>query len=351
MCEKNYSSCCDNKYYNQHPPNNFHVVDWKILFNILSNYITDLNYLNFLSTTTYQEKYSIDVNNINKIILLSNGLVAAVSKTDYSIILYNNTNSTPIIILKGHQKSVNGLTQLKSGLLASSSSDTTIKLWDLSLENYTISLNAENYVFVALELSDGRLAAGLFNGTIQLWNLTTYKIDLTFNYHITIVYNMIQLSDGRVASADVGGIINIWSPTGVTKVSLIGNVNSVLILVELNNGLLAAGTGNNTIQIWNITSNTLVYTLTGHSGSVTTLIQLKNGLLVSGSMDSTIKLWNANTGEMLVTLKDHSSNVHSVLENNEHYLISCSADDTIKTWSKFYLLKFSFGSFNFSFNF
>ena len=310
--------------------------------------ITDLKELKCRGSTDYQVKYSIDAKS-DQIILLSNGLVAA-AISDNSISLYNNTNSTPIMILKGHKNFIYGLTQLKSGLLASGSYDNTMKLWDLSLSNYTFSFNYGQTVTSFLGLSDGRLAAGLFNGTIHLWNLTTYKIDLTFNYHITIVYSMIQLTDGRVASSS-GGIINIWNPKGVTKVSLIGNVNSVYKLVELNNGLLAAGTGSKIIQIWNIASKTLVNTLTGHSGGVNTLIQLKNGLLASGSYDKTIKLWNADTGEILATLKNHTNNVYSVLENNEQSLISCSADDTIKTWSKFYLLKFSFGSFNFSFNF
>ena len=237
------------------------------------------------------------------------------------------------------------LTQLKNGLLVSGSIDNTLKIWDLSLGNYTFSFNAGDFVTSILELSDGRLAVGFYYGSIQLLNLTTAKIDSYLNYHRKTVCSMIQLTDGRVASADYAGIINIWGPTGVTKFSLIGNVSQVLKLVELNNGLLAAGTGNNTIQIWNIASNTLVSTLTGHSNPVNTLIQLNNGLLASGSSDSTIKLWNANTGEMLATLKNHTNIVLSVVENVERSLISCSSDNTIKTWCKFF--KFYFQTFSF----
>ena len=297
----------------------------------------------FLSSTSYQLKYSINVTNVNKIIYLSNGLIAAAIK-DNSIHLYNNTNSTPITILLGHKGLIFGLTQLKSGILASGSFDSTIKLWDLSLGNYTYSFKAANFVFSVVELSNGLLAAGLYNGTIQFFNLTTSQVDLTINYHKASIFSIIQLTDGRIASADTSGILNIWSQTLLTKVSLIGNVSSISVLFELNNGLVAAATGNYIIQIWNISTNALANTFAGHSNAVTSLIQLKNGLLASGSIDKTIKIWNVDTGEMLAT-NNQTGNIFSVIENDAQSLISCTSDGKINTWCKLYLQKFLFGFF------
>lgn len=51
-----------------------------------------------------------------------------------------------------------------------------------------------------------------------------------------------------------------------------------------------------------------IQTLEGHSGTVTSVAFCSDGrLLASGSYDSTIKLWDPNTGELRQTLKEHSN--------------------------------------------
>jgi WD40 repeat protein len=56
-------------------------------------------------------------------------------------------------------------------------------------------------------------------------------------------------------------------------------------------------------------------------------------LLASGSEDGTIKLWDVNTGEEIRTLKGHSWRVRSVAFSPDGRLIaSGSGDWTIKLW-------------------
>ncbi len=56
-------------------------------------------------------------------------------------------------------------------------------------------------------------------------------------------------------------------------------------------------------------------------------------ILASGSDDRTIKLWNLPTGQLLQTLKQHSGNVNSVsFTPDGNILISGSGDRTIKVW-------------------
>jgi WD40 repeat protein len=56
-------------------------------------------------------------------------------------------------------------------------------------------------------------------------------------------------------------------------------------------------------------------------------------MIASGSGDSTIKLWNKNTGGLLITLRGHGSKVYSVAFDNNNMLASGSDDSTIKLWS------------------
>jgi len=73
-------------------------------------------------------------------------------------------------------------------------------------------------------------------------------------------------------------------------------------------------------------------TLSGHSYVNSIAISPDGQILASGSDDSTIKLWNLRTG-VLSTLSGHSSNVNSVVfDATGKILVSGSEDKTIKIW-------------------
>jgi WD40 repeat protein len=75
----------------------------------------------------------------------------------------------------------------------------------------------------------------------------------------------------------------------------------------LNGELLASGSYNNTIKLWDPTTGKLWQTLEGHSCWVESVAFLPNGkLLVSSSYDKTVKLWDPTTGELWQTLEGHS---------------------------------------------
>ncbi len=79
---------------------------------------------------------------------------------------------------------------------------------------------------------------------------------------------------------------------------------------------------------------TLLHTLTGHSQGVFGLAISPDGkLLASGSKDKTIKLWNLQTGQETRHLTKHSERIWSVIFSpNGEFLASGSEDKTIKLW-------------------
>ena len=76
-------------------------------------------------------------------------------------------------------------------------------------------------------------------------------------------------------------------------------------------------------------------TLEGHSNSVYSVsFSGDNKMLASGSRDKTIKLWNPETGALLRTLEGHSHFVESVsFSGDNKMLASGSKDKTIKVWN------------------
>ena len=75
-------------------------------------------------------------------------------------------------------------------------------------------------------------------------------------------------------------------------------------------------------------------TLEGHRGSVYSVVFSPDGsLLASGSWNNTIRLWDAETGAHLQTLEGHRGSVNSVVFSPDGSLLaSGSRDNTIRLW-------------------
>ena len=78
----------------------------------------------------------------------------------------------------------------------------------------------------------------------------------------------------------------------------------------------------------------LLRTLTGHANVITSLAYhpTKN-VLASGSYDQTVKLWNLDTGDEIVTLRDHTSSVNQVAFSPKgDRLASAGHDLSVRVW-------------------
>lgn len=77
-----------------------------------------------------------------------------------------------------------------------------------------------------------------------------------------------------------------------------------------------------------------LYTLSGHRSWVMSIaISPDRRMLASGSLDDRILIWDLNTGDQLGTLVGHTNAVNSLAFSPDgRRLISCSDDDSIKIW-------------------
>lgn len=114
-----------------------------------------------------------------------------------------------------------------------------------------------------------------------------------------------------------------------TKI-LKGHENGIMTLQILDN-ILATGSYDKTIKIWDLDTGKEVRTLTGHTDGIRCL-QFDDSKLISGSMDRTLKVWNWRTGECLATYTGHSDYV-ICLHFDANILVSGSADGTALVWN------------------
>ena len=85
-------------------------------------------------------------------------------------------------------------------------------------------------------------------------------------------------------------LYNDKSKTRTSVEFLTGHTGPVNSVAFGEKNVLASGSGDNTIKIWNITNGQVIRNLTGHTDSVNSIAFGKDNVLASGSYDSTIKI-------------------------------------------------------------
>ncbi|AFZ21799.1 protein kinase domain-containing protein [Allocoleopsis franciscana] len=107
------------------------------------------------------------------------------------------------------------------------------------------------------------------------------------------------------------------------------------IAISSDGQLIASGSEDKTIKVWNLGTGQLLRTLTGHSEGIRSAAISPDGKwLASGGDDKTIKLWNLDTGKLLRTLTGHSDIVQSVTISPDGKLIASGSNDkTVKLWN------------------
>ena len=139
-----------------------------------------------------------------------------------------------------------------------------------------------------------------------------------------------------LASGSLDDTIRMWdAETGAHLRTLKGHRSSVYSVAFSPDGsLLASGSVDNTIRLWDAETGAHLRTLQGHTDFVNSVAFSPDGsLLASGSDDETIRLWDAETGARLRTLQGHTDWVFSVVFSPDGSLLaSGSRDNTIRLW-------------------
>jgi WD40 repeat protein len=245
---------------------------------------------------------------INRIISLPNGLVASNSYDTLVKIWDSNWN----ILQKynGHTDIVAGLEYIDTDTMASGSVDKTIQIWSISNGETKRVINAEAAVW-SLKLLSNRntLASGLDNGNINIHNINTGRLITTLKGHTSWVMDFELIGNRNLLASsaynwpNLDSTVRIWDLTTYTnKFILRGHTNNVFGLKLVSSDMLASGSEDKTVKLWNITDGTLIRTFSNHTGAIYWSVDMLNEqIVVSGSYDQSIKKWNFQTGECLDT--------------------------------------------------
>lgn len=251
-------------------------------------------------------------------------------------------------ILSGHSGWVRSITFSPDGeVLASASSDRTIKLWDYEtgecLRTYT---GHQSGVYsIAFSPSGDLIVSGSGDRTVRFWDCYSdvcVKIlyEQTNEVCCVAVSSQHQASSPddplRIACVSLDQTMRLWEyPSGQCLKTWYGHTDWALPVAFSSDGkTLASGSNDKTVRLWNWQTGDCLKTLQGHTDFIYSLAFSPNGqILASGSTDSSVRLWNVQTGECFQALQGHTDWIDSVtFHPNGRILASGSADCTVKLW-------------------
>ncbi len=271
------------------------------------------------------------------------GRLLASGSTDKTIKLWDVATHELKQTLRGHENYVESVSFSPDGrLLASGSADTTIKVWEIPSGNLkqTLKGNGNPVLSVAFAPQAQLLASGRWDNALEVWDVELGTLKQSLRGQQGPVSAVRFTPDGRlVASGSDDKTIKLWDvETGNLVKTLSGHEGKVTCIDFSPDGRqLASGSGDTTVQVWDVARGTPVHIFAGHKLWVRSVAFSPDGrLLASGSHDNTIEIWDLASGKLKQTLKGHGFDVESVsFSSDGQWLASGSADRTVKLWGRF----------------
>ena len=198
-----------------------------------------------------------------------------------------------------------------------------------------------NVIFGIAFKDNATLISGSDDSTLRAWNVSTGT--QRWEQDVGNPVFAVALPSHNPHFIAYGGFGNNkirmrYSDDGDWRGSVEGHTDSIHSLAfKPNSYLLASGSSDYTVRIWDVSDNTNlrhVRTLRGHTDEVRSVAWSPDGrTLASASEDGTVRLWNPNNGINFAVLRGHTNWVYCVAWSPDgRILASGSIDATVRIW-------------------
>lgn len=256
---------------------------------------------------------------------------------DKTIILWNTINWENSKPLTGHTNAINSISFLSSGSRFYSGGDYTVRSWNMRGIELDATKGPTTHIWsVAVKRDSSQWIAGSFEKNIKLYDYKTGKAS-NLPAHSKSVLAVTYSPDGKLmASGSLDETILIWNTDNYKVIdTLRGHGGNIFCVSFSHNGkYLASSSKDNTVRLWDVNSGKLLRTFRGHTDAVFTVAFCNDdNYLASGSVDKNAIVWEICNGEQLATLSGHSQAVNEVaFHPSGKLLASASIDKTIAIW-------------------
>lgn len=247
-------------------------------------------------------------------------------------------------LLKGHEGYVTSFSYSPvNNLVASSSYDHIVKIWDAGTGAEIVSLVGHTKAVTAVEFSsDGKhVVSGSLDKTIKIWSVEEQRLvstleDSSIPPHLSSGVSSLSISkDGKyLVSGSNSGMVTIWNleiGQRVDTFRISGRVTSVSFCAD--NRYVVLASDETFIKILDIDKMTMTDFLPGHTGGVNSLVFSNDcRYLVAISGDKTIKIWDFPQRKLLKSIDAGKRVEYASFSPDNKYLVSAYGDHVLRIW-------------------
>ena len=282
------------------------------------------------------------------------GTLVATSSDDGLIKLWDIVTGRSVKVLKGHSAGVRSLAMMPGGNLVSGSWDKTVKIWEtgdlviayegdnkvIKMSDYSKTLRGHlNAVLTVHVLADGKtIASGSSDNQIRLWDSETGKCLKIFNEHSGEILSFACRADSKTLISGSGDrTIKVWDTerklTPCVE-TLSGHTGPVWCLKLLSDDCtLVSGSPDKMIKLWNLDKLVCVRTILGHQNHVLNLSQFKDNTLLSCDDEGVIKIWHLATATCMNTIQDRTGPIQAVAVTSDYNIVAGGSEKRLFVWN------------------
>ena len=305
-------------------------------------------YLNALAAESFRDIRAHDAP-ITGLAASKDGKLLATTSGDSTVKLWDAANGESRATLKGHTASTwSPAFRPGAAQLASMGSDGTVRVWDIAASVELAKFeNLGNGLGAVAWSPDGKLlAAGTWAiaagrgviGQLYLWEYDSRRLLWKSEFGVKPITSIVFHPSGRqFAVVTWDSILGVFDAPGDGKSRIETNISEKdgsysamqSVAYSADGATIAVTSKDNTVHLFDGASGKETRILRGYS-RWSNAAAFVGPLLATASSDSTIRLWNGD-GALIRTLHGHTAAIHGLAASGGN-LVTAAADGTMRWW-------------------
>lgn len=261
--------------------------------------------------------------------------------------LYDTNSGKELALLTKNREGTDSVGFSPDGkTLATACGNRFVRVWNVEtrklMHTFFGLLSGDREIIGAHFSPDGNTLASWSDDSMRIWDIEKSVFNQDINIHlerqsdITFHSNGISIVNGNHKTIRYQDFSTDTKEqkNDEQKIDDAHKESITCVSVSPDGKMIASGSRDKTVRLWNAETETLHKTLKGHRKPILSLTFSHDGSsIASTSEDKTVRVWNVNTGRRKHTFRTNSEHLHRVVFSpNGKTLASSSFDGIIHQW-------------------